>query len=252
MEKFRNKYRIPSARLPGYDYGQNGAYFITICTKSRMHFFGEIVDVDVQTSKSDNVETPESGVCTTVIYELPAETPEFDNVETPESGVSTVMALNEIGQLAQKYWMEIPNHFPFIELANFVVMPNHFHGILIINHQLPVETPKPDNVETPNLGVSTMDTTVMAVQTPKLGVSTTPIGIIINQYKRMVTIHARKIDADFAWQPRFHDHIVRNVQSFDNIQNYIANNPQNWKEDKFHSLLVAQKQQNNRHQTTKM
>jgi REP element-mobilizing transposase RayT len=238
MEKFRNKYRIPSARLPGYDYGQNGAYFITICTKSRMHFFGEIVDVDVQTSKSDNVETP-------------------------ESGVSTVMALNEIGQLAQKYWMEIPNHFPFIELANFVVMPNHFHGILIINHQLPVETPKPDNVETPNLGVSTMDATIISelavqtsksdnVQTPKLGVSTTPIGIVINQYKRMVTIHARKIDADFAWQPRFYDHIVRNVQSFDNIQNYIANNPQNWKEDKFHSLLVAQKQQNNRRQTTKM
>jgi REP element-mobilizing transposase RayT len=186
-----------------------------------------------------------------------------ESSETPESGVSTVMALNEIGQLAQKYWMEIPNHFPFIELANFVVMPNHFHGILIINHQLPVETPKPDNVETPNLGVSTMDATIISelavqtsksdnVQTPKLGVSTTPIGIVINQYKRMVTIHARKIDADFAWQPRFYDHIVRNVQSFDNIQNYIANNPQNWKEDKFHSLLVAQKQQNNRRQTTKM
>jgi hypothetical protein len=54
-----------------------------------------------------------------------------------------------------------------------------------------VETPKPDNVETPKLGVSTMDTT-------------TPIGIIINQYKRMVTIHARKIDAEFAWHPRFY------------------------------------------------
>ncbi|MGQ0737850.1 MAG: hypothetical protein ACT4OJ_02215 [Bacteroidota bacterium] len=42
-EKFQGKYRIPSARLQGYDYGQNGAYFITICTKDRFHYFGEII-----------------------------------------------------------------------------------------------------------------------------------------------------------------------------------------------------------------
>ncbi|MFO7873519.1 MAG: transposase [Bacteroidales bacterium] len=44
MDKFRNKYRIPSARLQNWDYGWNGAYFITICTKNRNHFFGEIVN----------------------------------------------------------------------------------------------------------------------------------------------------------------------------------------------------------------
>jgi len=56
----------------------------------------------------------------------------------------------------------------------------------------------------------------------------------INQYKRICTINARKIDAGFDWQPRFHDHIIRDAKSFERIQNYIATNPQNWKGDKFY------------------
>jgi putative transposase len=43
-EKFKNKYRVGSTRLPGYDYSQNGLYFVTICTKDKECFFGEIVD----------------------------------------------------------------------------------------------------------------------------------------------------------------------------------------------------------------
>lgn len=42
MEKFQNKYRIGSARAQWWDYGWNGAYFITICTADKEHFFGEI------------------------------------------------------------------------------------------------------------------------------------------------------------------------------------------------------------------
>ena len=89
QNKFKNKYRISSARLQSWDYSNNGAYFITICTQNRNHFFGKIQNQE--------------------------------------------MHLSEIGKLAEKYWLEIPEHFPFVELSNFVVMPNHFHGILIIN-----------------------------------------------------------------------------------------------------------------------
>ena len=89
QNKFQNKYRIPSARLQTWDYANNGAYFITICTQNREHFFGNI--------KNGN------------------------------------MQLSEIGKLAQQFWYEIPNHFPMVELGNFVVMPNHVHGILIID-----------------------------------------------------------------------------------------------------------------------
>jgi putative transposase len=59
------------------------------------------------------------------------------------------------------------------------------------------------------------------------------IGVIINQYKRMVTIQNRKINPNFAWQSNYHDHIIRNSIAFENIQNYIENNPAQWKEDRF-------------------
>ncbi|WP_157813338.1 transposase [Flavobacterium sp. 5] len=115
-EKFQNKYRIPSTRLKNWDYGQNGAYFITICTGNKEHFFGEIV--------STNGENE--------------------------------IQLNEIGKLANDFWVKIPEHFPFVELGNFVVMPNHIHGILIIN-KTNIEKPLRPIVETLHCNVSTHD-----------------------------------------------------------------------------------------------
>lgn len=204
-DKFRNKYRIPSARLQAWDYGANGLYFVTICTQNRECFFGDIADAD----------TPDLGVSTT----------NLDVSTTP------TMQLSEIGGIAQKYWMEIPRHFPFVKLDAFVVMPNHVHGIIIID--------KPDDnngvrtVETPNLGVSTVPESnkITAAASQKWKPQT--LGVIINQYKRMVTIHARKINKSFAWQSRYYDHIIRNKISYQRIKNYIINNPANWAEDKF-------------------
>jgi REP element-mobilizing transposase RayT len=183
MDKFKNKYRIPSARLQNWDYSSKGAYFITICTHNRAHLFGEIIGNE--------------------------------------------MHLNETGQLAEKFWMEIPAHFPFVELGNFVVMPNHFHGILIINESIPPP------LETPNLGVSTPTPPIKKNGEKNEKWKPNSIGSIINQFKRIVTINARKIHADFAWQSRFHDHIIRDNATFQRIQTYIANNPLNWNKDKF-------------------
>jgi putative transposase len=89
MDKFQNKYRIASARAQWWDYGWNGAYFITICTQNREHFFGKIVD--------------------------------------------SKFIPSQIGQLAKTIWHEIPNKFQYVELGDFVVMPNHIHGILILD-----------------------------------------------------------------------------------------------------------------------
>ncbi len=165
--KFQNKYRIESARLPNWDYGWNAAYFVTICTKNRICWFGDAVDGE--------------------------------------------MVLNDLGKIADDCWLEIPEHFPFVKLGEHIVMPNHVHGIVVID--------KP--VETPDSGVSTIKW--------KPGT----LGVIINQYKRAVTIGCRKIHADFAWQSRFHDHIIRNDESFHRISNYIKNNPSNWSDDQF-------------------
>jgi hypothetical protein len=54
-DKFQNKYRIPSNRLQGYDYGANGYYYVTICTKNRVHYFGEIETNNIEAQQ--NVET---------------------------------------------------------------------------------------------------------------------------------------------------------------------------------------------------
>jgi len=211
MKKYQNKYRIPSARLQSWDYGNNGAYFITICTANRDHFFGDIVD----TAESDE----------------------------------SIMQLNALGKIAKKYWMKIPDHFPFVKLGNFVVMPNHTHGILIIDK----------NIDTADSDGDLPDSATDPVETPKLGASThndhgkspadndkkptvggknekwkpQTIGVIINQYKRIVTINTRKINAHFGWQSRFYDHIIRDDGSFQRIQKYIADNPKKWGKDKF-------------------
>ena len=123
-------------------------------------------------------------------------------------------------------------------------MPNHTHGILIIDKPVDNRTVDMPNVEMPNLGISTgcistgLSTVDPQKPKPKNGGKIDEwkpgtIGVIVNQYKRMVTIHNRKINPNFAWQSNYHDHIIRNSKSFENIQNYIENNPAQWKEDRF-------------------
>lgn len=164
IEKFQNKYRIPSARLVCWDYGADAIYFVTICTNDRAHYFGEIED--------------------------------------------DTMQLNAAGMIAQQCWLDIPKHFPYVILDAHVVMPNHVHGILIIDNKF--EMPDDDRKWKPGT-----------------------LGVIINQYKRIVTINARKTKPDFEWQTRFHDHIIRNQQSFQTIQEYIQENPLRWVDDMF-------------------
>ena len=194
--KFQNKYRISSSRLKNWDYGKNGAYFITICTGNREHYFGEIVTIDYEKE----------------------------------------MHFNEIGKLANEFWAEIPKHFPFVELGNYQIMPNHVHGILIIDKKIIVDDVINVVVETLQCNISTDDENrikneKMAKISPKPGT----ISTIIRSYKSVVTKHAHYIHADFEWQERFHDHIIRDSESFERIQNYIENNVSNWKDDKFYS-----------------
>ncbi len=57
------------------------------------------------------------------------------------------------------------------------------------------------------------------------------ISTIIRAYKSVLTSESRKTNPDFEWQARFHDHIIRDTLSFENIKNYIINNPSNWNDD---------------------
>ena len=89
MEKFRNTYRISSTRLKHWDYGSPGFYFVTICTKNCEHYFGEIVTQNVETQNFASLQS------------------------------------TRIGIIADQYWMRIPDHFPFVELDEYVIMPSH-------------------------------------------------------------------------------------------------------------------------------
>ncbi|HRP69197.1 MAG TPA: hypothetical protein PLY93_06675, partial [Turneriella sp.] len=164
MTLFRNKYRVESARLKGYDYSSPGFYFVTICTKNREHFFGEIKN--------------------------------------------NVMNFSNMGQIATKFWREIVDHFPHVKLDEFIIMPNHLHGIIQIYH---------DGRDAIN-----RVSTDLKIENPSLSK-------IIRWYKGRSTFEIRKsICHDFAWQSRFHDHIVRNEQSLNQIRLYIQQNPFHW------------------------
>jgi len=110
MKKFGNKYRIPSARLKGFDYSQNGFYFITICTCNHQCLFGGFVNGSIDTGILGN------------------------NVETGLRPVSTGIILSDAGKIVMDCWYDLPNHYPNIILDEFVIMPDHIHCIIKIHN----------------------------------------------------------------------------------------------------------------------
>lgn len=166
-QKFRNKYRISSARLKGYDYSQDGAYFVTICTKNRECHFGYIKNGQMQ--------------------------------------------LSEIGKIACECWLQIPDHFPFVVLGEWVVMPNHVHGVVIIDKKYDIPSSQPYQ--------------------NKFAPQSKNLASIIRGFKIGVTKNAHVIYPNFSWQPRFHDHIIRDKNELSHISEYIINNPKNWEQD---------------------
>lgn len=148
------------------------------------------------------------------------------------------MLLSNTGIIADILWYEIPNHAPFVELGDFVVMPNHIHGILILN--------KPDAVGTGHAAVETghanvetghalsLRSTIGRNRFQNIGKNT--VSSIIASYKSAVTKHANRLGLENGWQPRFHDHVIRNDREYQRISDYIINNPMNWAEDKFYPV----------------
>jgi len=136
------------------------------------------------------------------------------------------MDLSNLGVIADILWHEIPNHASFIDLGEFVVMPNHIHGILILD--------KPDG-ENENAGPDPTPTNPTIGKTRFQNIGKNTVSSIIGSYKSAVTKHANRLELENGWQRLFHDHIIRNHGEFQRISHYIINNPSNWREDKFNS-----------------
>ncbi|HZY36112.1 MAG TPA: transposase [Mucilaginibacter sp.] len=174
-EHYKERYRISSARMENWDYGSHGLYYVTICTLNRIHYFGGIV--------SENQSGPSGGETQNIASLLPTA----------------------LGKLAYANWLDIPNHFSFVELDDFVIMPNHTHGILFINNPH-------KEIWQPN----------------KFGVQSQNLGAVIRDYKASVKTYATKNAVEFGWQPRYYDHVIRSEKEYINIKGYIKNNPQEW------------------------
>jgi len=113
--------------------------------------------------------------------------------------VDRVMNYNELGNIARSYWQNLARHHPNIAIDEWIVMPNHLHGIIIIHE------------------------------------SSKPISEIIRGFK---TFSARPINKYLdrkgypLWQRNYYEHIIRSEDELNNVRQYMINNPTNWDTDK--------------------
>ncbi|MCX6142432.1 MAG: hypothetical protein NTZ35_04360 [Ignavibacteriales bacterium] len=128
--------------------------------------------------------------------------------------VDGVMNVNANGTTALECWNQLPAHFPNVEIDEFVVMPNHIHGILRI-----LDNPHRD-VQL-NIPAKTYHSQI----SPKAG----SLAVIIRTFKAAVTTACRKNGSEgFGWQSGFYEHIIRDDRSLARIRDYIASNPHQW------------------------
>jgi len=131
------------------------------------------------------------------------------------------MILNDIGKIADEYWRKIPLHFPYSSLDKHIIMPNHIHGIIIIDCKKDAKFASSTNNTSMNVG----DANLASQDRTKMELSK-----IIQQFKRAVTIKIKynKPISNFKWQRSFYDRIIRNENELYNIRKYIQQNPLKW------------------------
>ncbi len=206
-------YNLPQRKSPRatwHDY--NGAnYFITICTKNRELYFGDVVDGR--------------------------------------------MELSEIGEWAFQCAEKIETINDIVFVPEFVVMPNHVHLIVIMDNTDDLRLPQCDqrlpqcdspttldddgNPEDWVVGLPYHDSRID--KNPKINEEMRNhanrcgrLSHMIGQFKSAVTKFANAHQIPFMWQPRFHDHIIRNGREMNRIADYIQNNPMKWELDRFY------------------
>ena len=161
------KHTRRTIRLKGYDYTQNGAYFVTICTYKRQSLLGYV---------SDN---------------------------------QTI--LSQYGQIVAEEWQRTGQlRADYVILDEWIVMPNHFHAIVIID----------------NIGKSSPTST--SLSEPSFRLPAKSLGSIIGSFKSAVTKRVnqeRQTEGAKFWHRNYYEHIIRNERAFKAIQNYIRLNP---------------------------
>jgi REP element-mobilizing transposase RayT len=155
-----------SIRLDGYDYAQDGVYFVTVCAYGRECRFGSIAD--------------------------------------------EIMQINAEGEIIVACWQAIPEHFQNAELDEFIIMPNHIHGIVSIA------------CENRNTERSTT--------TPK-GTTRSSLGAVVGAFKSAATKRINQLDetaSNPVWQRGYYERIIRDERELNDTRQYIVDNPLKW------------------------
>jgi putative transposase len=180
MTRFKDKYRVESTRLAGWNYASAGYYFVTICTHERACYLGEICN--------------------------------------------GAMVLSQQGIIVAEEWMRTEVMRENVVLDEWVIMPNHLHGIVVIR-DISVET---HNVETHCVETHCVEThrnaSLQKQQTTnKFGPQKNNLASIIRGFKGCATKRIRETGFDFGWQTRYYEHVIRDEKSLGEIRLYIVN-----------------------------
>ena len=190
---YQNKYRNESRRAQWWDYTKNAAYYVTIVTKDREHFFGEIENGIMNLSDIGKIADD-------LWYEIPQHQPnvKLDEFVVMPNHIHCIVVIDkQDGGINDDIAVDV------VGTMHASSLPPTQSSITVINQKMADISPKPDS-----------------------------LAVIIGGYKSGITRNARKINSDYDWQPRFYDHIIRNEKSLKRIRDYIKNNPKNWNNDK--------------------
>ena len=150
--------------------------------------------------------------------------------------VAGEMVLSDFGKIAEACWRAIPEHFPAVELGAYVIMPNHVHGIIIIDES--VGTRRADDVGTGAFGRGAallrpyMRPNESFPDESRPNVKPGSLGAIVRSYKSAVSYRIRKEhNTTEIWQRNYYEHIIRDDKDLQRITDYINTNPLRWNED---------------------
>jgi REP element-mobilizing transposase RayT len=188
-----------SIRLRGYDYSQEGLYFVTICTQNRECLFGEIADGE--------------------------------------------MHLNKIGTMIDRWCKELSHKFQDIVLDTYIVMPNHFHAIIVnTGASVGADLRVCPDISDEHENILGEHGNVLGKHEHTLGEHTgSPLHAVIQWFKTMTTNEYIRGVKTLGWQPfnrrvwqrNYYEHIIRNHAGYVYIAGYITHNPANWDTDCF-------------------
>jgi putative transposase len=210
MERYRGKYRSDSIRIPNWDYGSPGFYYVTICTEDRECYFGDVILYnDPAPWREFAGMVPWDGMCGCIAgtHNYASLPPAARPAHAPEP--HAVVQLTRMGTIAYQNWLDIPKHFPFVLLDEFIIMPDHLHGILCF--QKPGYRKREAN---------------------SFGPQSQNLGSVIRSYKAATKAYATTHNLQFGWQARFHDDVITSGQELDRIRKYILDNPATWLQKK--------------------